>query len=70
MATTKFSVITTGDNPSFHVSVKELPAECTYKIAVTIAKAIVPKNERIIAVIESWKLYPNENEKTEKKQKI
>ena len=70
MATTKFSVITTGDNPSFHVSVKELPTECTYKIAVTVAKAIVPKNERIIAVVESWKLYPNENEKTEKEQKI
>ena len=70
MAATKFSVITTGDNPSFHVSVKELPTECTYKIAVTIAKAIVPKNERIIAVVESWKLYPNENEKTEKENKI
>ena len=70
MAATKFSVITTGNNPSFHMSVKELPTECTYKIAVTIAKAIVPKDERIIAVVESWKLYPNENEKTEKEQKI
>jgi hypothetical protein len=66
MATTKFSVITTGDNSSSHVSVKELPTECTYKIAVTIAKAIVPKDERIIAVVESWKLYPKENEKTKK----
>lgn len=66
MATTKFSVITTGDNPTFHVAVKELPTECTYKIAVTIAKAIVPKDERIIAVVESWKLYPNENEKIKK----
>ena len=70
MATTKFSVITTGNNPIFRMSVKELPTECTYKIAVTIAKAIVPKDERIIAVVESWKLYPNENEKTEKKDKI
>lgn len=70
MAITKFSVITTGNNPSFHMSVKELPTECTYKIAVTIAKAIVPKDERIIAVVESWKLYPNENEETKKKQKI
>jgi hypothetical protein len=66
MAATKFSVITTGDNPTFHVMVKEIPTECTYKIAVTIAKAVIPKDERIIAVIESWKLYPNENEKTEK----
>ena len=70
MATTKFAVITTGDNPSYHISVKELPTECTYKVAVTIAKAIIPKDERIIAVVESWKLYPNENEKTEKKQNI
>lgn len=66
MATTKFSVITTGDNPSFHMSVKEIPTECTYKIAVTIAKAIVSKDERIITVVESWKLYPNENEKEQK----
>lgn len=66
MATTKFSVITTGDNPTFHVMVKEIPTECTYKTAVTIAKAVVPKEERIIAIVESWKLYPNENEETEK----
>ena len=39
MAATKFSVITTGNNPTFHVMVKEIPTECTYKIAVTIAKA-------------------------------
>lgn len=66
MAATKFSVITTGENPSFHILVKELPGEYTYKIAVTIAKAIVPKDEDIIAVVESWKLYPNKNEKNEK----
>ena len=70
MATTKFSVITTGDNPTFHVMIKEIPTECTYKIAVTIAKAVVPKDERIVAVVESWKLYPKENEKTEKKNNI
>ena len=51
MATTKFSVITTGDNPTFHVTIKEIPPECTYKIAVTIARAVVPKDERIIAVV-------------------
>ena len=70
MAATKFSVITTGDNPTFHVMIKEIPTECTYKIAVTIAKAVVPKDERIVAVVESWKLYPKENEKTEKKNNI
>ena len=49
MAATKFSVITTGDNPTFHVMVKEISTECIYKTAVI-----------------SWKLYPKENEKTEK----
>ena len=70
MAATKFSVITTGDNPTFHVMIKEIPTECTYKIAVTIAKAVVPKDERIVAVVESWKLYPKENEKTKKKDNV
>lgn len=70
MATTKFSVITTGDNPTFHVLVKELPGEYTYKMATEIAKAVVPTNEEIIAVIETWKLYPKKNEKTEKKNKM
>lgn len=70
MATTKFSVITTGNNPTFHVLVKELPGEYTYKMATEIAKAVVPTDEEIIAVIETWKLYPNKNEKTEKKNKM
>ena len=65
MAATKFSVITTGNNPSFHISVKELPGEHTYKEAVTVAKALMQEveGEKIVAVVESWKLYPNENEK-------
>lgn len=72
MAATKFSVITTGNNPSRHIRVKELPGEHTYKVAVTVAKALMQEveGEEIVAVIESWKLYPNENEKTEKKDKI
>lgn len=72
MAATKFSVITTGDNPSWHIRVKELPGEHTYKVAVTVAKALMQEveGEEIVAVVESWKLYPNENEKTEKKNKI
>ena len=52
MATTKFSVITTGDKPSFHICVKELPGEHTYKVAVTVAKALTQEieGEQIIAV--------------------
>ena len=67
MATTKFSVITTGDNPTRHICVKELPGEHTYKVAVTVAKALMQEveGEEIVAVVESWKLYPNETkEKT------
>lgn len=68
MAATKFSVITTGDNPTWHICVKELPGEHTYKVAVTVAKALTQevKGEKIVAVVESWKLYPNETkEKTD-----
>nr|DAU56874.1 MAG TPA: hypothetical protein [Microviridae sp.] len=28
------------------------------------------EGEQIIAVVETWKLYPNENEKNEKKNKM
>ena len=40
------------------------------KIALNVAEGIQqinPEATKIIAVIESWKLYPKENEKTEKK---
>ena len=72
MATTKFSVITTGDNPTWHICVKELPGEHTYKVAVTVAKALMQevKGEKIIAVVETWKLYPNENEKKTNKNNL
>lgn len=65
MAATKFSVITTGENPTWHICVKELPGEHTYKVAVTVAKALMQevKGEKIVAVVESWKLYPNETKK-------
>ena len=53
MAATKFSVITTGNNPSWHICVKELPGKHTYKIAVTVAKAIMQEveEEEIVAFI-------------------
>ena len=72
MAATKFSVITTGNNPSWHIYVKELPGKHTYKIAVTVAKALMQevKGEEIVAVVESWKLYPNENEKKTNKNNL
>ena len=53
MAATKFSVITTGDNPSWHIRVKELPGKHTYKIAVTVAKALMQEveGEEIVTVV-------------------
>ena len=57
---------------SRYVCVKELPGKHTYKIAVTVAKALMQEveGEEIVAVIESWKLYPNENEKKTNKNNL
>ena len=72
MAATKFSVITTGDNPTWHICVKELPGEHTYKVAVTVAKALMQEveGEKIVAVVESWKLYPNETKEQTNKNNL
>lgn len=70
MATTKFSVITKTNHPSCEISIWEIPVECTYKTALTVAQATVQEPYEIIAIVESWKLYPNKNEKTEKKDNL
>ena len=70
MATTKFSVIAKTNHPSCEISIWEIPVECTYKTAVTVAQSTVKEPDEIIAVIESWKLYPNKNEKNEKNNKM
>lgn len=67
MATTKFSVIAKTNHPNSEICIWEIPVECTYKIAVTVAKSTIKESDEIIAVVESWKLYPNKNEKPEKK---
>lgn len=67
MAATKFSVIAKTNDPNCEVCIWEIPVECTYKIAVTVAKSTIKEPDEIIAVVESWKLYPNKNEKPEKK---
>ena len=54
MTATKFSVITTGNNPSWHIRVKELPGKHTYKIAVTVAKGSV--NTAYGTVSSEWKI--------------
>ena len=45
MAATKFSVITTGNNPSWQYRDWE--------------------ETKLVCVVESWKLYPNKNEKND-----
>lgn len=70
MAVTKFSVIW---ETTEGVTTSELPGEYSYKIALSVAKGIQqmnPETTKIVAVVETWKLYPKENEKTEKKNKI
>ena len=70
MATTKFSVIW---ETTEGIAISELPGEYSYKIALSVAEGIQqmnPETTKIVAVIETWKLYPNENEKTEKKNNI
>lgn len=66
MAATKFSVI--WETPK-GIKITELPSEYNYKIALNVAEGIQqinPEATKIIAVIESWKLYPKENEKAKK----
>ena len=70
MATTKFSVIVKTNHPNCELAIWEIPVECTYKTAVTVAQATVKEPDEIIAVVESWKLYPKENEKTKKKDNV
>lgn len=70
MATTKFSVIW---ETTEGVKTSELPGEYSYKIALNVAEGIQqmnPETAKIVAVVETWKLYPKKNEKTEKKNKI
>ena len=43
----------------------------TYKIAEKFAIMLNdPEETKLVCVIETWKLYPKENEKTEKKDNI
>ena len=70
MTRTKFSVIW---ETTEGITTSELPGEYSYRTALSVAKAIQqmnPKTTKIVAIVETWKLYPKENEKTEKKNKI
>lgn len=65
MAETKFTAIYA--NKEGKIIEKEIPGMNTYKIAKKFAIMLNdPEETKLVCVIESWKLYPKENEKTEK----
>lgn len=65
MAATKFTAIYTHEDGK--VFTTEFTRPMTYKVAELIAKENNTPEGTLVCVIESWKLYPKENEKTEKK---
>ena len=65
MAATKFTAIYT--NKGGKIIERKIPGMNTYKIAEKFAKILNdPEETKLVCVVESWKLYPKENEKTEK----
>ena len=69
MAATKFTAIYV--NNEGKIIEREIPGMNTYTIATKFAIMLNdPEETKLVCVVESWKLYPNENEKTEKKTKI
>lgn len=65
MAATKFTAIYV--NNESKIIKREIPGTNTYKIAEKFAKMLNdPEETKLVCVIETWKLHPNENEKTEK----
>ena len=68
MAATKFKAIYV--NNEGKIIEREIPGMNTYKIATKFANILNnPEETKLVCVVESWKLYPKENEKTEKKTK-
>ena len=68
MAATKFSAVYTYEDGTMFIA--EFKSLMTYKIAELMAKENNIPEVTLVCVIESWKLYPKKNEKTETKQKI
>lgn len=69
MAATKFTAIYV--NNEGKIIEREIPSMNTYKIAEKFAIMLNdPEETKLICVVETWKMYPKENEKTEKKNKM
>ena len=73
MAVTKFSVVKENKNTG-ELLIINYAGEWTYNTALAIAKEanreFDEKGWKIVCVVESWKLYPKENEKTKKKDNV
>ena len=69
MAATNFTAIYANDEGK--IIERKIPGMNTYKIAEKFAIMLNdPEKTKLVCVVESWKLYPNEDEKTEKKDEI
>ena len=69
MAATKFTAIYV--NNEGKIIEREIPSMNTYAIATKFAIILNdPEETKLVCVVETWKLYPKDNEKTEKKDKI
>ena len=65
MAATKFTAIYV--NNEGKIIEREIPSMNTYTIATKFAIMLNdPEETKLVCVVETWKLYPKENEKTEK----
>jgi hypothetical protein len=69
MAATKFTAIYV--NNEGKIIEREIPGMNTYTIATKFAIMLnSPEQTKLVCVIETWKLYPKENEKTKKKDNV
>jgi hypothetical protein len=69
MAATKFTAIYV--NNEGKIIEREIPGMNTYKIAEKFAMMLNdPEETKLVGVIETWKMYPNNYEKTEKKDNL
>lgn len=69
MAATKFTAIYV--NNESKIIKREIPGMNTYTIATKFAIMLNdPEETKLVCVVESWKLYPKENEETKKKDNV
>lgn len=69
MAATKFTAIYV--NNEGKIIEREIPGMNTYKIAEKFAMMLNdPEETKLVGVIETWKMYPSNYEKTEKKDNL